>query len=364
MPTRYFASRPVALQVVALFLIAACGGGGGGGGGNNNNPGTSGWLIPEAQVVDAGPGQDGIPAVDRPIMQLASTVPVDDILRNELVVGVLHEGTIHAYPHNIMNWHEVVNDSINFNDYVLSYCPLTGSAVAWDVDDNLVDTEFGVSGLLYNSNLILYDRESGSRWSQMLEQSVQGPRAADRPERIQVIETTWATWQAMYPDSFVLTRDTGFDRDYTAYPYGAYRFSDELLFPVSNTDNRLHPKERVIGIHSGATSKVYQIGSFGAATQTVNDQFGGTPIVVVGDSGADIAAIYSRELADGTILTFSPLDDQLPNIMDDTEGNVWDVFGNAVSGPRTGERLAMTNSYTAMWFAWVAFYPGAEIHFN
>ena len=360
MPIRNLVRRPVVLQAMSLVLIAACGGGGGGGA--NPGGGNSGWLIPEGEVVDAGPGQDGIPAIDRPIMLEASATT--DIRRNELIIGVLHEGTIHAYSHNILNWHEVVNDSIQFNDYVLSYCPLTGSAVAWDADDSLADTEFGVSGLLYNSNLILYDRETGSRWSQMLEQSVQGPRRSDRPQRVQVVETKWSTWQAMYPDSFVMMRSTGFDRDYDAYPYNDYRFSEELLFPVSNTDNRLHPKERVIGIHGGGASKVYQIGGFGSSTQTVNDQFDGGPIVAVGNSDADIAAIYSRELADGTILTFSPLDGQLPNIMSDTEGNVWDVFGNAVSGPRAGERLSMTNSFTAMWFAWAAFFPGADIHFN
>ena len=236
--------------------------------------------------------------------------------------------------------------------------------MSWDVDDALSNTEFGVSGLLYNSNLILYDRESGSRWSQMLEQAVQGPRATERPNRLQVIETTWSTWLAMYPNSFVMTRSTGFDRDYDAYPYRDYRTSDQLLFPVSSTDNRLHQKERVIGIRNSSASKVYQIGGFGASTQVVNDQFGRAPIVAVGNSDANIAAIFSRELADGTILTFSGLDGTLPNIMQDTEGNVWDVFGNAVSGPRAGERLTMTNSYTSMWFAWAAFFPSVEIHFN
>ncbi len=351
------------LLALAVFSLAACGGGGGGGGdASNPGPTSGGWLIPQSEIVDAGPGQDGIPSVELPVMKVASETT--DVRVNELVVGVLHEGTIHAYPHNILNWHEVVNDSINFNDYVVSYCPLTGSAMAWDVDDSQSDTEFGVSGLLYNSNLIMYDRATDSHWSQMLEQSVQGQRSSEVPDRIQVIETTWGTWRNMYPDSLVMTRDTGFSRDYDSYPYGDYRFSNELLFPVSSTDNRLHPKERVIGIRSGATSKVYQLSGFGDTTQVINDSFAGQSIIVVGVSNQDIAAIYSRELPDGTVLTFSALDGQLPNIMEDTEGNTWDVFGRAVSGPRTGERLSMTQSYTAMWFAWAAFFPGAEIHFN
>ena len=345
--------------------LGACGGGGGGGG-STPTSGSSGanWTIPETAVIDAGPGRDGIPSIDRPVMQLAADVPDREILPNELIVGVLHEGTIHAYSHNILNWHEVVNDSIDFNDFIVSYCPLTGSAMSWDADDSLTNTEFGVSGLLYNSNLILYDRNSGSRWSQMLQQSVQGSRVREQPARIQVVETRWSTWQAMYPDSFVLTRVTSYSRDYDAYPYANYRANEELLFPVERQDNRLHPKTRIIGIHGSTASKVYQVSGFGSTTQAINDQFDGQPIVAAGNSRSDIAVIFGRELADGTILTFTALDDQLPNILQDTEGNTWDVFGNAVSGPRAGERLPMTNSFTAFWFAWAAFFDSPEIHFN
>lgn len=355
---------PVRTTFASFFVVLLCSCGGGGGGSTPTASSNGAWIIPESEVIDAGPGQDGIPAIDRPIMQRVSEVPDREILASELVVGVLHEGTIHAYPYNILNWHEVVNDSINFDDFVVSYCPLTGSAVSWDADDRLGNTEFGVSGLLYNSNLVLYDRDSGSRWSQMLQQSVQGNRAGDTPQRLQVVETKWSTWKSMYPDSFVLTRSTGFSRDYDAYPYGSYRSSAELFFPVSRSDNRLHPKTRVIGIHSDTASKVYQLSEFGDTTQAINDHFDGKPIVVAGSSRANIAVIYSRELADGTVLDFSALDGQLPNILQDTEGNTWDVFGIAVSGPRAGERLAMTNSFTAMWFAWAAFFENPEIHFN
>ena len=350
--------------VPILLLCMACSACGGGGSGSSTAPvnTTDIWSIPAAEVIDAGPGKDGIPSIDLPVMTEA--VNITDIDPYELIVGVLHEGTIHAYSHNILDWHEVVNDSINFNGFVLSYCPLTGSAMAWDPDDSQGNTQFGVSGLLYNSNLILYDRATDSRWSQMLEKSVQGSRRNETPSRVQVVETTWATWRAMYPDSFVMTRDTGFDRDYDVYPYPGYRTDEDLLFPVSNLDNRLHPKKRVIGIRSDGASKVYQIDGFGSATLAVNDQFDGNPIVAVGNSDDNIAVIFSRVLPDGTVLTFNGLDGQLPNVMEDTEGNVWDVFGNAVSGPRSGERLAMTNSFTAMWFAWAAFFPSAEIHFN
>ena len=354
------------LATCTTIFLASCGGGGGGAAANTPPPvGTPNpWLIPSGQVVDGGPGQDGIPSIDNPQFQVATDVSSTFLFPGSLVIGVFVDGEYRAYPHKILNWHEVVNDSVSSNDFVLSYCPLTASALIWDVDDSGANPQFGTSGLLYNSNLIMYDRETNSRWSQMLEQSVWGTRISETPTRIHGIETTWSTWLAMYPDSSVLTTDTGHNRNYLLYPYGNYFHDDELLFPVSNLDNRLHKKDRVIGIHSDTASKVYQISGFGAATQTVNDQFDGQAIVAVGNSDMNIAAIFSRELSDGTILSFSPLTGQLPAIMQDTEGNVWDVFGTAISGPRAGTRLDSTNAYTAMWFAWATFFDNTEIHFN
>ena len=349
------------LLLTVALLMAACGGGGSNGGPGNPPP-VSAWLIPENQVFDGGPGQDGIPAIDQP--QFAKASDTTHLDASDRVVGVFVNGEYHAYPHRILDWHEVVNDAVDTDAFVLSYCPLTGSALAWDVSDDATDTEFGVSGLLYNSNLILYDRASGSRWSQMRQQSVWGGRRGEIAEQIQVIETSWPTWQSMYPDSLVLTEDTGFSRPYGDYPYLSYRTNSDLLFPVSELDNRLHPKRRVIGIRSNAAGKAYQIDSFGSTTQTINDQLENTPIVVVGNTDLDFAAIYSRELDDGTILDLSPVQNQLPVVMSDSEGNNWDIFGIAVSGPRTGVQLERTPSFTAMWFAWAAFFNNTEIHFN
>ncbi len=148
-----------------------------------------------------------------------------------------------------------------------------------------------------------------------------GARSGEEPERIQVFETTFATLQTMYPDAQVMTRETGWNRDYDIYPCGFYRSHEGLLFPVSNEDSRLHLKSRVIGIHSSTGSRAYQLDGFGATTQAINDQFEDQPIVVVGNATQDFAAIYSRVLADGTILNFSPVQDALSNVMSDSEGN-------------------------------------------
>lgn len=346
------------MSTFALLFLVSCGGGSG----SDTPAGTAAWSIPVDQVLDGGPGKDGIPSIDNPIFEL--TGDNTDTIGDMLVIGVRYDGETKAYPHDILNWHEIVNDGDVDAPFTVHYCPLTGSAMAWEGRPADGNPTFGVSGLLYNSNLILYDRETDSHWSQMLGQSVEGQRRGATPDGIQVVETTMATWRAMFPDSKIMTRNTGHNRNYDVSPYGNYTTNRSLLFPVTSTDNRLHIKHRVIGIRSNSDSKAYQIDGFGSSTQTINEQFGNQPIVVVGNSSANIAAIYSRELSDGTILTFSPLDGQLPNIMQDDEGNVWDVFGTAVSGPRAGTYLGKTNSYTAMWFAWTSFNDMTSLHFN
>jgi len=124
----------------------------------------------------------------------------------------------------------------------------------------------------------------------------------------------------------------------------------------------MQPKDRLIGIHDDSKSRVYQLGAFGASTQAINDQFNDQSIVVVGNSALSFAAIYSRVLADGTILNFSPINADLPNVMSDDEGNVWDIFGTAVSGPRAGTQLGKTRSYVAMWFAWVSHFEEVDLY--
>lgn len=363
----------VVFLAVSSLLTSACGGGGGSG--RNNNiapppPTPSEWLIDTEFVFDGGPGRDGIPALQGSSLNFESAQTILTVNPNDLAVAVKHLGEVKIYPQDILDWHEIVNDGPDDAPFTLSYCPLTGSALAWSGTADHADATFGVSGLLYNSNLLLYDRETDSLWSQMYEESVTGPRIRELPTRIQIIEAKFGTLRDMFPNASVLTRSTGFIRDYYQYPYDDYRQISGLFYPVTNVDNRMHPKTRVIGIRAGngvddtASTKVYQLGAFGSATQAINDQFGEQSIVIVGNTDLDYAVIYDRELADGTILTFAPIEDDGANIMSDDEGNVWDVFGVATSGPRAGEQLAMTSSYTAFWFAWAAHFTDPDIHFN
>lgn len=350
------------LTLIALTTLAvtACGGGGKKVGGDIN-PGAE-WLIPTQYVADGGPGVDGIPPIENPTFEPAATI--GEIAPSDLVIALRYRGEVKVYPHAILDYHEIVNDGPADAPFTMSYCPLTASGMARFGKVSAVDPSFGGSGFLFNSNLMLYDRETASFWSQMLQLAVNGPRIGEAADVIQVIETEFATLQAMYPNASVMTRDTGHTRSYSQYPYGNYLDEPGLLFQVFREDTRMSQKERVIGIFEGDSAKVYQRGAFGALTQTINDQFNSQSIVVLGNSALNFAAIYSRVLADGTILSFDPIQDDLPNVMTDAEGNVWDIFGTAVSGPRAGTQLDSTRSYTALWFAWAAHFIAIEISGN
>ena len=321
-------------------------------------------IVDRDELFDGGPGWDGIPPLELPAFrQDANSV---NLANSELVVGVKIGDDVRAYQHNILNWHEVVNDQFIIDGVpkrvTLNYCPLTGSAMLWRSLEEPGDETWGTSGILYNSNLVMYDRETRSLWSQMLEQAIVGDQVTKIPKRLQVVETTWGTWKAMYPMSRVLSEHTGYSRDYNEYPYGSFRKDSSLLFPVNNTnDQRLHRKERVLGINNGTSSKVYPIGRFKAGVEVINEAVGDMNVVVAGSSGSNFGVVFNRELEDCTVAEFEALQNRLPVVMRDKEGSEWDIFGVAVSGPRSGQHLQKTNSYIAYWYAWTAFYPGAAI---
>lgn len=352
------------LAVIALTaLVSACGGGGGAPAATAGGTSSSGWLISRDDVVDGGPGRDGIPSIDSPAFEpISGNTSVRD---DDLVVAIQTDTGVRVYPHDILDWHEIVNDfsAPSADPFVLSYCPLTGSAMAWQSDGGAQDPTYGVSGLLFNSNLILYDRDTASFWVQMMEVAVNGDRINEQPNRLRLIETTKQTIRDRYPNASILTRDTGYLRDYDDYPYGSYKRDAALIFPVDHSDPRLHAKTRVLGVKIGNQVKAYNLADFGNTIGVIQDQVGGRSIVVAGHSADNYAVAYDRELADGTILDFAPYAGADPTlVLQDTEGNTWDIWGTAISGPRAGTQLRDINAYVAYWFAWVAFFPQVEIY--
>ena len=316
------------------------------------------WAIPSDKVLFGGPGKDGIPAVDQPEMLAVDQINyLDD---DDLVIGVMIDGQPKAYPHKVLNWHEITNDHTAGTYYAVTYCPLTGSALCWDRTLDGEVTTFGVSGLLYNSNLIPYDRATDSYWSQLLIKGVFGTYKDEPAITYQVMETSWLTWKTLFPQSTVQSTDTGYNRDYSRNPYGNYPTSSRLMFPIEVDDDQLHRKERVLGIVADGQARVYRLSSFIGGTKTINDTYMGIPVVIAGASTNNFMVSFNR-IVDGVTLSFTPLQDELPTVMLDDEGTKWDVFGRGISGPRAGQQLAHIESFIAYWFAFGTFYPGVEI---
>lgn len=315
------------------------------------------WSIPQDQVFDGGPGRDGIPAIDNP--QFVSPDEATFLNDLELVVGY-YDGTIAvAYPHEILDWHEIVNDEVNDNAFAVTYCPLTGTAIGWDRTINGTTTTFGVSGLLYNTNLMPFDRSSNSTWSQMLLSSVNGELIDTPAEFVPLVETSWGTWKEMFPNTRVMSRETGFTRQYGQYPYGDYiTNNDNLLFPISTDDDRLPRKERVLGVIGNGGTKAYPLESFQSGSVIIDNLFG-EDLIVIGDDIKNFAAAYY--LGDLAGNNFQYVNEGEVVLRDDN-GNGWNIFGQAIEGPLTGQNLAPTKSYIGFWFAWGTFYPGLEIY--
>ncbi len=321
-----------------------------------NNQNTN-WLIPQAEVLDGGPGIDGIPSIDNPKF---NTVDRIDFLKdNDLVVGIIDEGMVKAYPHPILDWHEIVNDVVNDKNVALTYCPLTGTGVAWDRNVNGNITEFGVSGKLYNTNLIPYDRETGSYWSQMRLDCVRGDLVETKISTFHSIETTWKTWKTAYPNSLVLDTNTGFSRNYERFPYGDYRTNhNNIIFPVSKTDRRLPAKERVLAIITDNQKRVYSIELF-TENKVITDQINDEEIIVIGSKADNFVVAYKN--IEGS--NWSYVENQLPIIATDQLGNTIDLSGKITDGPNANNQLQpVSTQFMGYFFAFGTFYIDIDIY--
>ncbi len=328
--------------------------------GQRDNSDNGEWLVPDDEVFDGGPGKDGIPAISNP--GFTGPGEAQYLTDNDLVLGLVKDGVARAYPHNILDRHEIVNDS--FDDLVIAviYCPLTGTGTGWNRRVMGSITTFGVSGLLYNSNVIPYDRETDSNWSQILLKAVNGPLKGTKAETLNLFETSWATWKSMYPETLVLSENTGYKRNYKLSPYGDYKTNSAILFPVNNYDDRLYGKERVLGVLVDDKAKAYSFEKFGTSISLVHDTHNGKDLVIAGSQEKNFIVAFRRDARSGRTLQFNAVENSLPVIMQDNEGTLYDVFGQAVEGPGKGLHLRTVTQFMGYWFAWAAFYPEIEIY--
>jgi len=239
--------------------------------------------IPLNEILSGGPPKDGIPSIDDP--KFISTDEADFLEDSDVGLGITIDGESKFYPYQILVWHEIVNDE----DILVTYCPLCATGVAFDPHVNGERFEFGVSGRLWQSNLLMYNRtgnpDTESLWSQVLGESVLGPMTGTRLDVIPSDTVLYGDWKEKHPNTLVLSKDTGTIRAYGADPYGDYYTNDTVSFGASFNDDRLHPKTFVLGIEIDGQYKAYETEALPEGTTT--DTFADSTITIVKDNIAD-----------------------------------------------------------------------------
>lgn len=337
---------------------------------NPNHPDLPDPLIDTSRIISGGPPPDGIPPIDVPRFEPAGDV--DWLEPQEPVLALEIDGQARAYPVQIMIWHEIVNDTVSGTPVAVTYCPLCNSALAFDrrVADRVVT--FGTSGSLYQSDLVMYDRQTESLWPQIEGRAAVGVLTGADLERIPVATVPWEQWRSANPDGWVLSRETGAERDYGSNPYEGYdrADSDPFLFE-GDADPRLPPKERVVAIDG--TDPVAVPLSRVAEQRVVETEVDGKSVVILGvrglnsalDSGTiakgrEIAATgVFQPRARGRQLTFTARGGD--QFQDAQTGSTWNILGQAVDGPLEGEQLVAVPHVDTFWFAWAAFKPDTRL---
>lgn len=268
-------------------------------------------------IKQGGPPRDGIPSIDDPEFIEASQA--DWLRDDDRILGISYNSITKAYPMRILDWHEVVNDFFGEEPILVTWCPLCGSGMAFksEIDGEIL--EFGVSGLLYNSDVLLYDRQTESLWSQISTEAITGVWQGSRLEQIPANHTTWGDWVRRHPDTKVLSRNTGFDRNYNRRPYAGYENREDLYFPLTDTDERYPLKEWVLGITLDGVSRAYAFSELENSENRFEDRIGSHYVIIEYDPENKAARAFDAAV--------NPL-----------------------------------SSITAYWFAWYAFHPDTEVY--
>ncbi len=238
-------------------------------------------LIPLQDILSGGPSKDGIPSIDEPkfmTVREATFLKTDDV---GLLLTI--SGDTRFYPFRILNWHEIVNDTVGGKEVAITYCPLCATAIVYDRTISRGISEFGVSGFLYQSNLLMYDRLTDSLWNQAAGQAVVGPLTGEKLKAVRSDIVRFSTVQEQHPTAQILSTDTGHRRDYSRDPYEGYERDSDTYFPVrKKTDTRSHAKDIVYGILVNGAAKAYPLSAL-QKTGEFTDNVGDVPIVVSHD---------------------------------------------------------------------------------
>ncbi len=280
-------------------------------------------LVPVKEIDNGGPPKDGIPALNSP--DFVTAQKANYLKPGDRVIGITNGQEARAYPLKILNYHEIVNDRLGDTPVAVTFCPLCDSAAVFDRRVPFGEREFGVSGFLYNSNVLMYDRggDPESLWSQVMSTGISGPGHSQSLKPLPLELTTWADWRERNPQTLVLSIRTGHSSPYHTTPYKSYLESSNLMFAVNRTDDRLPSKSPVLGVWTASAAKAYPLAAFAAKagsqqTMQFEDEVGGIPLTIEYRSGPNSLRVLSA-----------------------------------------GEGVHWLYSF---WFAWYAFHPETEIH--
>jgi hypothetical protein len=323
------------------------------------------------EIMSGGPPKDGIPAIDDPqfeSIEEASTW----ISERDPVIVFEHGGVTRAYPLAILMWHEIANDEIAGLPVSVTFCPLCNASIVFDrrFDGQVLD--FGVSGMLRNSDLIMYDRQSESWWQQFTGEGIVGKYTGEQLRFLPSQVISFGDFVEQFPQGEVLARPA-VARSYGRNPYTSYDSTQNPFLFSDPIDRRLPATERVVGLATEDETKAYAFSAV-AEVGAINDDFDGRPVVIFHKPGTASAldgseistskdvgsvGVFDRR-ADGQLLTFDL--DETGNFVDNETGTRWSILGQGVEGPLAGEQLEAILHFDHFWFAWAAFFPDTGLY--
>jgi glutaredoxin-related protein len=261
-----------------------------------------GYLVDPNEILSGGPrkggiGVDiGIPALSDENINFVTVSEADTFISDdELVLALHYNDEKRVYPLQIMVWHEIANDEVGGETILVTYCPLCGSGIAYlreiNIDGEKVEVEFGTSGKLYNSNLVMYDDETNTYWQQIDGKAIVGYLVGEELEEINIDTVVWRDYKDAHSDAMVLSQETGMSRSYGTDPYGSYYENSLLFFSVENEDDSIHPKTVIYGIEIDGKYKAYIEEDIIDAGGKIEDTFAGVDLVILRDSSGIVSVV-------------------------------------------------------------------------
>ncbi len=322
---------------------------------NHNGVQHGNWLVPFEDILYWGDPLDEILAIDDPVFE---TVSQSNWKADDRMLIHHHEGITRVYPIRILQEHEIINDRINDQYHAISYCPLTGSGLSWNRTLNDNATTFGVSGMLFRDNLIPYDRNTGSYWSQMLSLCIHGELIGTEPEAIFLFETDFGLVSSFFPEAEILADPFPGPVPSSTSSYNFKSINDEIE-PGTSSDPVLEPGRYYYGIPYNDRVLIFPEELFTGGTKAYESAAGGKSIIVLGNNELNFIIAFSRSGTSGK--NFQAIQNLFPVVVNDHKGNEYNVFGKVESGPDEGFFLDPAGGYKAKGFAWESLFSRVEI---